>query len=75
MINNSNSNNEQRDKVYIILPHPTNEYRKIKPFLKKNNLPLTTEAKYAAALVKIGLPNGGRLNVDRLPLLKAVLRT
>lgn len=68
--------NEQRaEKVYINLPHPTKEYKKIKPFLKENNLPRTTEAKYAAALVKIGLPEGGRLNIDRLPLLKAVLRT
>lgn len=68
--------NEQRaDKTYIYLPHPTNEYRRIKRFLKENNLPRTTEAKYAAALVKIGLPNGGKLNTDRLPLLKAVLRT
>lgn len=68
--------NEQKvEKTYIYLPHPTREYRKIKPFLKDNNLPRTTEAKYAAALVKIGLPEGGRLNVDRMPLLKAVLRT
>lgn len=68
--------NEQRaDKNYIYLPHPTNEYRRIKRFLKENNLPRTTEAKYATALVKIGLPNGGKLNTDRLPLLKAVLRT
>lgn len=68
--------NEQRvEKQYIYLPHPTTEYRKIKPFLKNNNLPRTTEAKYAAALVRIGLPNGGKLNTDRMPLLKAVLRT
>ena len=68
--------NEQRvEKQYIYLPHPTNEYRKIKRFLKENNLPRTTEAKYAAALVRIGLPNAGKLNTDRLPLLKAVLRT
>ncbi len=69
------SNEQRAEKTYIYLPHPTKEYRKIKPFLKENNLPRTTEAKYAAALVKIGLPDGGRLNTDRLPLLKAVLRT
>lgn len=78
MINNNTECKEQipkEEKEFIILPHPTKEYRKIKSFLKQNNLPRVNEAKYANALIRLGLPNGGKFALERLPLLRAVLRT
>lgn len=60
---------------YITLPHPTKEFKEIKSFLKKYNLPKVTESHYANVISKLGLPNGGKFAYERLPLLRAALRS
>ena len=67
-------NNEKYESRYIYLPHPIQEFKEIKPFLKKYNLPKVKESQYSIVITRLGFPNGGKINVDRLPVLHNALR-
>lgn len=65
---------EYREPRYIYLPHPTQQFKEIKSFLKKYNLPKVKESQYANVISRMGFPNGGKINADRLPVLRMALR-
>lgn len=67
-------NTEKYEPRYIYLPHPIQEFKEIKPFLKKYNLPKVKESQYSIVITRLGFPNGGKINVDRLPVLHNALR-
>lgn len=67
-------NTERYEPRYIYLPHPTQEFKEIKPFLKKYNLPKVKESQYSIVITRLGFPNGGKINADRLPVLHNALR-
>lgn len=67
-------NNEKYESRYIYLPHPIQEFKEIKPFLKKYNLPKVKESQYSIVITRLGFPNGGKINADRLPVLHNALR-
>ena len=67
-------NTERHEPRYIYLPHPIQEFKEIKPFLKKYNLPKVKESQYSIVITRLGFPNGGKINADRLPVLHNALR-
>lgn len=67
-------NTERYEPRHIYLPHPTQEFKEIKPFLKKYNLPKVKESQYSIVITRLGFPNGGKINADRLPVLHNALR-
>ena len=67
-------NTEKYEPRYIYLPHPIQEFKEIKPFLKKYNLPKVKESQYSIVITRLGFPNGGKINTDRLPVLHNALR-
>lgn len=71
---NEVQNTERYEPMYIYLPHPIQEFKEIKPFLKKYNLPKVKESQYSIVITRLGFPNGGKINADRLPVLHNALR-